>query len=318
MRLSRGAVLVIGVFVGLMSLPACLVTSKRTPVQEPVVPAPAPTVPTSGTEFGTLPRAPGERIPLREEPSTSNSLPVAAQTPVPPKNETPAPFPAVPVAPVVDPPLVSAMRAFLDNRPEQAREHLKALDKPNQELMLQLIPAIVRASQMNLSTASPTEMGVLAGQLEGPVASLAARSPLYLDKTCFCKAVKNFGRYDPLPDRSAFKPGSIAGLYVEVRNAPSEPVPNSPDGEGYVTRLACSLQIRDPAGNPVEQLDRNRKRVPTLQEMKQDYTRSPIRDYFLVFWFEAPTRPGAYTITFEIQDPATGRAVSKTMPFRVQ
>ena len=56
---------------------------------------------------------------------------------------------------------MAAVRAYLDDRPDLAVEHLKALDKPNQELMLQLIPAVVKGSRASLTRAGPHDLGVL-------------------------------------------------------------------------------------------------------------------------------------------------------------
>jgi hypothetical protein len=105
----------------------------------------------------------------------------------------------------------------------------------------------------------------------------------------------------------------VAELYVEVRNAPSVP-----GDDGYVTQLACTLQVRDAAGAVVELTDQSRRSVPALAETKRDVTRSPVRDYFLLFRFPVPARPGSYTVAVEVRDPATGRTVSRTLPLRVQ
>ena len=101
------------------------------------------------------------------------------------------------------------------------------------------------------------------------------------------------------------------------------PASTQADGDGFLTRLVCTLQVRDTAGAVVPLPDKSQKPVPTLHDDKRDFTRSPIRDYFLLFRFPVPLRPGPYTVTFEIQDPASdrpgsGRAVSRTMSFRVQ
>lgn len=208
---------------------------------------------------------------------------------------------------------MAAVRDYVNGQPERAVEHLKALDQPNQELMLQLIPAVVRASQLDLAHASPTEMGVLAEQLREPAEQLAARAPLILDRVCFCRWVKNFGRYEPLPEGHAFHCCSLAELYVEVRNVPSVAVQNPAEGAGYVTKLACTLQVFDASGAVVPLTDRSRNTVPALTETKRDFTRSPIRDYFLLFRFPLPNRPGLYDIAIKVHDPAGGREVTRTI-----
>lgn len=319
---------------GLLAVPACMVPAVARREPPPVDrPPPAAQVPQSrGSQFAELIRVPGEKIAVSEAEPTV----VARATPKPdspvviePAGGPPTtlpPFTAPPhlhidtpptKLPPPDPPLVAAVRAYLDNRPDVAVAHLKALDKPNQELMLQLIPAIVRASAVDLSRATPHEIGVLAGQLEAPAAALAARAPLFVEKACFCRWVKNFGRYDPLPAGHAFPPGALAELYIEVKNVPSEPTSSPGEGDGFVTRLACTLQIRDAAGGIVELTDATRKPVPALAETKRDFTRTPIRDYFLLFRFPVPPKSGDYKAVVEVRDPATGRAVSRTLTLRV-
>ncbi len=313
---------------GLPTLPACLVSTGSGPPAGSAQSPPAASVAGSARPlFGEL-RGPGERVPLHEPtPTVTAEAPPPSLPPTDPPPPTadevkpPQPIPAtvtVARSPAADdPPLVAALRAFLDDRPDLARKHLEALDGPNQELMLQLIPALVGASRANLTRPS-TEVGDLARQLEAPAAALAARAPLGIERACFCRSVKNFARYEPLPDRHAFRPGAMAEVYVEVRNVPSVPASTAADGDGFLTRLVCTLQVRDAAGAVVPLPDKTHRPVPTLTDDKRDFTRSPIRDYFLLFQFPVPAKPGAYTVTFEVQDPATGRAVSRTMPFRVQ
>jgi hypothetical protein len=309
---------------GLPTLPACMIsTGPGSPVETTLPPQTAAITTLPGSIFGTL--RPGESRP-RHEPT-----PLVADTPpptIPPPDvptdvEVSAP-PALPPTVIetskaapADPKLVAVVRAFLDDRPDLAKKHLDGLDAPNQEVLLQLIPALVRASQTNLAQPN-TEIGDLARQVEAALAVLSARAPLAVEKACFCRAVRNFARYEPLPDRHAFAAGTWAEVYVEVKNVPSIPASSPTEGEGFLTRLVCTLQVRDAAGAVVPLPDQTNKPVPTLHDDKRDFTRGPIRDYFLLFRFRSPTKPGAYTVTFEVQDPASGRAVSRTMPFRVQ
>ena len=79
------------------------------------------------------------------------------------------------------------------------------------------------------------------------------------------------------------------------------------EGDGFVTELACTLQVTDAGGAVVPLMDRNRRLVPALTDTKRDFTRSPIRDYFLLFRFPIPDRPGEYTVTVKVLDPAGGR-----------
>jgi len=298
----------------LAGLPACISVSKTDP--------PPPVEPAGSSEFARL-RSPGERVALREadppgpaEPprvlKTANEMPMI---PVGTLNLEPLP-PAKPQA--AEAPLTAAVRAHLEGRPELALDHMKGFDPPTQEFLMRLLPAVVRASQLNLEKAGPHELAILLAQLESAAAGLSGKVPLMVDKACFCREVRTFGRYDPLPEGQAFKPGARAELYAEVRNVPCEPVTLPVDGDGFLTKLVCTLQVHDAAGTVIDLPDTNRKLVPIIREAKRDFTRSPVRDYYVRFGYPVPTKAGSYTVTFEVHDPATGRAVSRTMPFRVQ
>ena len=141
-----------------------------------------------------IPPAPGERVVLNPGPPT-------IEPEVPPdlvKIDPPQPEPIVKVTP--DPPLVAALRAFLEEHPEEAVEHLHDLEASNEELMLQLIPTIVHASRLDIETGSPHQIGMLAEQLERVLDTVAKRSPMIIKKALFCSEAKNFGRYIPFPD----------------------------------------------------------------------------------------------------------------------
>lgn len=321
-------VLSVIVSAGLAALPACAihlgtkVTDDETAGQTvDTLPMQVTQSPPGATDFAAYPRRPGEHVPLRPDvpdvpvvtgrsaDDSSEPLPLPKVIDAPPLQPAPPP----------DPPFVAAVREYANDRPDRAVEHLKALEPVNQELLLQLIPVVVRAGQAPLSKASPHDVGVMAAELESAHASLANKIPLFVEKACFCRDVKNYGRYVPFPERHAFQPGRLILLYTEVRNAPSEPATAPTGVEGYVTRLAWALQIRDAAGNVVPLPGGEaRPSVPELQGTKEEFARSPMKDYFLTLQLTVPPKSGAYTVRFEVRDPKTGRAVSKTMPLRVQ
>lgn len=295
---------------GLSTLPACVTTF----VSDPANPTPA-TAKTGGpTDFGIYPKAPGERVALHPEAKADA---VAAEVPVKPPVDSPEapPVPTV-AAPPPDPPLVRAVRAYLDDQPKLAVEYLQTFDPVTQNLLLRLIPVVVQASQ--LSPAKPHEVGMLVGSLDATAASLAAKAPLMIEKVCFCEEFSSFGHYKPQSNQQVLRPGRIAQLYIEVRNVPCEPTADPADGEGYVTKLVRSIELRDASGAVIELTDKHGKRVPKIQDVKQDFSRSPLRDYFVLFRFDTPSKPGAYVVTVEVRDPQSGRAVSKPVPFRVQ
>jgi hypothetical protein len=296
---------------GLATLPACVTTFVNEPADHPTS-----TTKTGGpTDFGIYPKAPGERVALHPEAKTAA---VAAEVPVPPPVDPPevAPVPTVAASPPVDPPLVRIIRAYLDNRPDVAVGIIDTLDPAARGLLLKLVPVVVQAA--DLSSGKPHEVGELARQLEATAASLAAKAPLMIEKVCFCEEYKAFGHFKPLPNQQVLRPGRIAQLYLEVRNVPSEPTVDSAEGGGFVTKLVGAIELRDANGAVLELTDRLGKRVPKIQDTKNDFSRSPMRDYFVVFYFETPSKPGAYVVTVEVRDPQSGRAVSKPVSFRVQ
>jgi hypothetical protein len=87
--------------------------------------------------------------------------------------------------------------------------------------------------------------------------------------------------------------------------------------EGYLTRLNCTLQLRDSNDKVLELSGRNVQSTTELSELKADFSRSPLRDYFMQFWFTAPAKPGKYVVNFKVRDPNTGREISKSEPFFV-
>jgi hypothetical protein len=131
--------------------------------------------------------------------------------------------------------------------------------------------------------------------------------------------VTGFGRFDPWPEAQPYKPNDLAVLYVEVRNIGSEPAAG-PHGEGYLSRAAVSLEVRDATGKLVEQTDPAdwRRRVPVARFEHADHTRSPLRDYSRTYRISVPSQPGVYTVAVEVRDPAGNRtARSRPAEFRV-
>ncbi len=289
--------------------PACATTSRNVKPAD----APPPTVAVaSPTGFAVLPTAPGQRVARNPTAEPPVATPAAVAKPP----ETPPAKVEVAIPPP-DAPLVAAIKAYLDNRPEVAADHLKALDRPNAELLAQLLPAVAAASKANLTRAGPVDYGLLAAQLETPYKALAARATLGIPKAVFCSSPIGFGQYRPLPDGHVYRRGHLAEVYVEVRNVPSV-LTHDPDlGDGYVTKLNAALRLRDAAGNVVELTDEGRRPVAVLQSAQKDFSRSPVRDYHKAFRFAVPQRPGRYTLTVEFLDPETGRAVSQSLSFEV-
>ena len=224
-----------------------------------------------------------------------------------------------PPSPALEAPLLAAMRASVENRPDKALEYLKALDKANQDAVLAMMPVLLRVSQMNLTSPDPTEAAVLADQLQSLATRMGAKAALKVERVTFCRKTSGFGRFDPWPEAQPYRPNDLAVLYVEVRHMTSEPA-TGPHGEGFLTRAAVSLEVRDAKGKLIEQTDPEnwRLRVPVARFDHADFTRSPLRDYSRAYQISVPAQPGVYTVTVEVKDPVNNRAArSEPAEFRV-
>ncbi len=323
---------------GLGLVPACLYVEKSVPITPPGwKPPPAKMLPvgspaaTDKSDFASLlPRKPGDRVAKNPPPAVADAGPrVEAATPTETRTSLDLVGPVQPAQNVVkvpdppaepDAPLTAAVRAFGDGHPERAVEALKGMGKGNQAFVLELLPLLDRVSKIDLDHADPQEVAVLSEQLQAAAARLEPKAALRIDRATFCRKVAGFGRYDPWPDGQAFGPADLAELYVEVRHVTSEPASGAANGEAFVTRLASTLEVRDAAGRLVEQTDPAdwQKRVPAARFDRTDFSRTPVRDYFLKYRFPVPPVPGAYTVTVEVRDPAGVRkARSKPVEFRV-
>ena len=102
-----------------------------------------------------LTRKPGVSIPLNHEkidPAPVEPLPVVSEAP---PSTTPSELPPSVIPPTPEAPLVGILRAYLDDRPEAAMPLIQTLDKPNREMVLQLVPALVKASKLNPADDAP-------------------------------------------------------------------------------------------------------------------------------------------------------------------
>lgn len=198
--------------------------------------------------------------------------------------------------PPMEPPVVAALLHLLEHHPDQAMEDLGELDRSNQELLLVLLPIVARLAELGKGSARPQEIGHMLGQLESAEEILRPRSPLTIGKMCFCRAIRNFGVYDPLPSDHTFRagtsssPGSSIFVYAEPRN-----LTLLRHGETYEIRVVSRLTVTDADGHIVE--------TKVNKEPPQIY-RSPRHDFFIQGRFDVPANmpPGGYTLTIEVED----------------
>ena len=308
----------------LVCLPACG-GGPWLPLRDPVPEFPPP--PDHGPkrqDFAVqrMPVVPGESVALRPpaivaaEPD--RTIDTATSIPAPPIAVKEKPAEEV-LAPKIDAPLVAAVGAFQAGNPDAAIEQLKAFDKPNQELLLQLIPPLVRVSQLNLNQPDPEETGTLARQFESAAAVLTKRTGLTVKKAVLCLKVNGYGQFTPVRDRNDLRRRELYFVYLEVGNVPCEPHTRGDGQSGYQTRLDVSMQVKDELGQVIEIIDAKTGQTGAKStDEKTQFSLSAVRDYHVTAQLQTPARPGGYTVTMEVRDPKTGTVVSRQVPFRVQ
>jgi hypothetical protein len=247
----------------------------------------------------------------------SQETPLAAVEPLPLPKVDARPAKLTPSEIVVKhEPLAEALNCFLDNKHDEALRHLQAYDAETQDLFLRLLPAMSILSKKKLTELSAAEVAVLHEQLYSLASTLRTRTPLTIDKCCFCEWVKGYGDYKPLPEGHAFgaatanRVGDLVQLYVELRNFANEP------RQGwYVTRFSSSVEICDSRG---ELAWSNR----FDDETKPIRSRTQLHDWYNNYLFHIPKNlpPGTYRLTIQVADetiPESRRVARQTLELRV-
>jgi hypothetical protein len=202
-----------------------------------------------------------------------------------------------------EPPLITALRCFMNKRPYEAVAWLERYDRTNQDLLLVLLPLAARLAELNLAQANRQEVAAVVTQLNSALDPLRPLAELSVERMCFCREIIKFGDYRPLPDDYQFRPGETALVYMEIQNFSSEA-----RGKLFVTRLASSARILDYQGNVINSLSECTL-IDHSQTRRHDYCRS--------CWFNVPRTPGSYTLWIKVTDVPTGRAAEKSLDFQV-
>ena len=330
--------------------PACIsITSRPTPITPGDVAAritaegaarATEVVRKPASEFAIYPSRPGEVVatkPIPKEATTAQKpaplpvapLPAGPITPPsplmpvggnPPIGSEPAVFPSIAIRKSPSEwPVLTALRAHSEGKPERAFEAIASLDKPNQELVLALLPVLARGASANIP-ADPLAAAMLIEQLRVAAARLEPFASLQIGAALFCEGTVNgFGRYAPWPLNKPYRPRDKAQLYLEVRNLMSQPA-IGPHGETYATHARYRVEVRDAYGKRVLQPhpDDYQRRVEVAESEVNRFTRAPVQDFHFVHVFPVPATPGVYTVTVEVTD-AAGRRAAKSAPveFRV-
>ncbi len=168
-------------------------------------------------------------------------------------------------------------------------------DQRTQNVLVPLLSVAARVSEGGVESVSPQEMAVLRGQLDQMMATLRVRTPLSVEKMCYCRRITNYGLYDPLPNDHIFAGGDrhhveLVQLYVEARNFASKQ-----NGNLYETSLGSKLEIKNSNEEIVARMD-----FPA----KPDHSLSPRQDYFIHYQFYVPAQmePGEYKLWITLKD----------------
>jgi hypothetical protein len=324
------------------ALPACLHVSTTQPVPREeapkvVVKPDAKSVGSSRTDFAELPRVPGTVVKAHPQaspgPNASAGTSTAQKAPSDPagpahpaggpmpQGEAPRLLPPIgsggqqeprlllPNGPQgaapPEPPLLAAVRAYSEGRPDRAIEIIRTLPQPNQEFLLAMLPVLARGATADLNNDTGTA-GMLVDQLDAARTRLEARAALRVENVTFCKDVAGFGRFARQPANEPYRPNARAQFYLEVKNLGSRP-----SGEEFITHIHATVEVRDAHGRVVEQIDPDdyRRRIPAVRFDKRLVSHSPLHDFHVLYIFSAPPAPGVYTISAELRDAATGRTV---------
>jgi hypothetical protein len=246
--------------------------------------------------------------------STAGPELVPAPTPPARTASPPAPTDAAPLIPkpeevkpkpVEDPPLVAALRHFLNHENADAIDCLRSYPKPARELLSSLLPLIVRLTEPS-EWKDPREVAVLMEQLGQVRDSLRPLAPLSIDKMRLVSSIQSFGVYQPLPDDQPLYAGDFVQVYTELQNFSTRQ-----DGNLHAIRLRSRVEICDFDGKTCWRYD-------FRDANKPDLSTSLRHDFFNNYTFYLPSiPPGRYTLRLQVTDMPTQRTVTRTLDFRV-
>jgi hypothetical protein len=211
--------------------------------------------------------------------------------------------------PVEDPPLVAALRCYLDRKPAEAVVWLERYDRLNQDLLLCLLPVVVRLSEGGLQKCDSRELTSLLAELERLRRLIQPAAQLVIDKMCFVEHIDGFGVYQKLDDEHEFQPGDVLVVYAELQNFSS--AQDERTGLSAI-RLKSEIQILDFNGRRVELKN-------FADEERPDRSQTPRHDFFINYTWQLPHNmsDGRYTLRLLITDVATKRQAERTLDFRV-
>lgn len=210
--------------------------------------------------------------------------------------------------------LMRIIRAFQENRPQEAIDILNRVDPQNRELLIFLVPIIAELSERPSAAPSQEDLGSMADRLQDALAVLRSKAPLKFETTCYASKIEGYGRYTRL-DKGSFAPGSRMQLYLELKNLswlPGNlpPAKNAAPQKGYLLHMVCQIEILDASGRLIWQSEPMENR---------DFRHTVPGDYHLTPGFGVPDSlaVGAYKLAVKVTDKPTGRTARTTLDFLV-
>jgi hypothetical protein len=217
-----------------------------------------------------------------------------------------------------DPPLVCALRCYLNKKPAEAVIWLDRHERLNQDFLLCLLPLAARLSEGGLQKADPRDLANVVVQLDRLAGLIRPAAELLIDKMCFCDKIERFGVYHPLDEEHLFQPGELTQVYVELRNFSSVPKERE-SVQTYAVQLAFRAEIRkfrSLAGDP--KAGGNGEVMWTELKTLQDLSKTPRTDFFINYPLWIPqVPPGHYILNFTVTDAPTKRKVERTLDLRI-
>jgi hypothetical protein len=209
-----------------------------------------------------------------------------------------------------EPALLSALRCFLNQQPQEAIAWLRRYEEPNQELLLRLLPVTVRLTTEQRLKPVDVEKGTAIVEEFNELLGVPPQGNPIIDKVCLCEDIKTFGNYRPFPEEHSFQPRDLVWIYVEVRNFTSARSEAKPGEVFYETHLNTSARIKNFA--------RNNQWPLNFHRLGPDRSRTRRHDYWDSLSFNMPDLPpGRYTLEIEVEDGQTARKTTRTVDFQI-
>ena len=205
----------------------------------------------------------------------------------------------------LEPPLLSALRCFMDKRPAQAIDYLRGYDKSSQDLLLCMLPLMARLTEGGMQRVDAQEATALVTQLRRMDDVVAPQANLVIGKMCFVRLIQKFGVYQAWGEDHLFRPNERMLIYAEVQNFSNLRVEQS---GSYEVRLSINLEIRDYQNKVVE----------ITSFLRMDQSHCPRRDYYNWYGLNVPEcPPGMYALKLTVKDVPTGRTATRSLDFQV-